>query len=121
MGLLPPDSVPPRYLLPTTLNPNALVDLQSYPAETYTVEQYVAHHGPRVPSSASAPREFTVSVVILSSGRLLSASEMAFFDHVAKRGETRVSLPSQAGFSAQDALGFFQATGGRATLRMALP
>lgn len=121
MGLLPADEVPPRFLLDEALAPNAMVAGQVYPVTTYTISEYIAHHGARVPSSATAQRDFSLATVILSAGRLLTVSEMTFFDHAARRGETLVPLPSRSGFVTSDAPGFHQATGGRATLRTALP
>ncbi|MEO5824469.1 MAG: hypothetical protein ABIR59_01125 [Gemmatimonadales bacterium] len=121
MGLLPPDSVPPMYVLPVTANPNAFTDGMISPATTYTIADYITRQGPRLPSSATAPRQFTTAVVVLSYGRLLTPSEMAFFDHASARAETTVPLPAVAGRWSVIASGFFLATGGRATLRTRLP
>lgn len=121
MGLLPPDSVPPGMILPATTAFSALTTGAVFPVTPFTIDDYVTAHGPRVPSHATAPREFRVVTVILSPFRLLSPAEMAFFDVAAARGETEVSLPAQIGFSNADAPGFYTATGGRARLRMSLP
>ncbi len=121
MGLLPPDSVPPMYVLPATANPNAFTDGMISPATTYTIADYIAGQGPRLPSSATAARQFATAVVVLSYGRLLTPSEMAFFDHASARAETTVPVPAVAGRWSVIASGFFLATGGRATLRTRLP
>jgi len=53
---------------------------------------------------------------VLSAGGLLSPSEMAFFDHMAARGEARVELPFTAGLSSGITKPFYLATGERGTL-----
>ena len=121
MGLLPPDSVPPMYVLPASANPNTFVDGMVSPARTYTINDYIAGHGVREPSSAAAPRTYALAVVVLTYGRLLTPAEMAFFDAAAARAETTVALRSTTGLATGDASGFFLATGGRATLRTRLP
>ena len=61
------------------------------------------------------------AVVVLTYGRLLTPSEMAFFSAAAARAETTVSLRAAAGLAIVDASGFNLATGGRATMRTRLP
>lgn len=121
MGLLPPDSVPPMYVLPSTWVPTLPFVSGTFPATTYTIANYVASQGVRVPASGTAPHAFATAVVVLTYGRLMTPSEMAFFDAAAARAETTVSLRSVAGRATVDASGFFLATGGRATLRTRLP
>jgi hypothetical protein len=121
IGLLPPDSVPTMYVLPATANPNTFVDGMTSAATTYTINDYIQNQGVRTPASSVAPRAFATAVVVLSYGRLLTASEMAFFDAAAARAETRVALRSVSGLVTVDASGFYLATGGRATLRTRLP
>ena len=121
MGLLSADVVPPMYVLPSTVDANAIVPGMVSPATTYTIADYLAGQGVRVPASTTAPRAFTGAVVVLSYGRLLTPSEMAFFDAAVARAETRVALRAVSGLATVDASGFFLATGGRATLRTSLP
>lgn len=121
MGLLPPDSVPPVEVLPPDTDPGSLRDGQILSATTYTTADYVAAMGPRVPSSGQSQRDFTAACVVLSYGRLLAPSEAAFFDHACARAETRTPLFSTVGLVTKTALGFFLATGGRATLTTRLP
>ena len=121
MGFVAPDSVPPVYVLPTTANPNTFVDGMISPATTYTINDYVAGQSARVPASTTTQRQFATAVVVLSYGRLLTPSEMAFFDAAAARGETTVQLQSSIGLAMSGAPGFFLATGGRATMRTRLP
>jgi len=119
MGLLPADSVPPSLILPPSTNFNSLTNGQVLPATTYTIADYIAGMGTRVPSSATSPRQFATACVVLSYGRLLTPSEMAFFDYASARAETRTMLRTGAGPA--NAPGFFLATGGRATLTTRLP
>lgn len=111
MGLLPADSVPAALIFPATWSTG-----QTITPTAFTIAQYTAAHGARVPSSAGTARTFTVATVVLSSGRLLSPTEMAFFDANAARAESASSLPSSIGFARGTAIPFRLATGGRATL-----
>jgi hypothetical protein len=120
MGLVPPDSVPPMYVLPTAADPSRFVDGMTSPATTYTIADYIASHGARVPATADR-RAFDAAVVVLTYRRLLTPSEIAFFDAAAARAETRVPLRSTSGFGTVTASGFFLATGGRATMQTRLP
>jgi hypothetical protein len=121
MGLLPADSVPDSYVLAPSVNVTTLADGVVVPGAAYTVAQYIAAHGARAPASGIAPREFAAAVVVLSVGRLLTPTEMAFFDHASARGETTVPLDAFVGRVRKLAAGLLTATGGRATLRTRLP
>lgn len=121
MGLLPSDSVPSAYVLPPSLPFSSLVSGLETPATTYTIAQYVAAHGARVPAYGSSPTEFTIATVVLSYGRLLSASEMAYFDAAASRIESTTAFQVTTGFAtAATSSPFFVATGGRARLHARL-
>ena len=111
MGLLPADSVPPALIFPQTWSVG-----QTVTPTSVTISQYISAHGARVPSSAATPRTFSVATVVLSSGRLLNAAEMAFFDANAARAEATVALPFSIGFASGMTLPFRLATGGRATI-----
>ena len=121
MGLIPPDSVPPVQVLPPTTNLDALADGMILPATTFTVADYVAANGERVPATASAQRDFTMACLVLTYGRLLTAAEMTFFDSACARAETRTVLTTIDGLATEQASGFYLATGGRATLTTRLP
>ncbi|HYV96106.1 MAG TPA: hypothetical protein VE967_01480 [Gemmatimonadaceae bacterium] len=119
MGLMPPEEVPPMYILAPSVT--SVTNNQVLPATTYTIQNYITNQGARVPSSATAPKQFSAAVAVISFGRLLNASEMAFFDRAAARAETTTPLQSQTGLVLVTASGFFTATGGRATMRTRLP
>jgi hypothetical protein len=120
MGLVPASSVSPALILPSTLSASAITDGMATTATTYTIAEYIAAQGARVPSEATAPRDFNVAYVVLSYGGLLSPSEMAFFNANAARAESTIGLPSSVGFSGGTAVPFFLATGGRARLHARL-
>ena len=120
MGLLPPDSVPAMYVLSPSVDPRTLSDGVVVPATAYAIGDYIAAQGPRVPASASS-RQVAAAVVVLTYGRLLTPTEMAFFDYASARAETTVPLQSQTGLVKVIASGFDLATGGRATLKTRLP
>jgi hypothetical protein len=84
--------------------------------DTITVARIGATDGPRSPAAASAPHDFKLATIVLSSGRMLTREEMSFFDHVAARGEQRGALPYFTGSIHGTALPFYSATGGRGTL-----
>jgi hypothetical protein len=81
----------------------------------------MAVNGERLPSSANAQRDFTMACLVLTYGRLMTASEMAFFDAACARAETRTPLTTVDGLATEQAPGFYLATGGRATLTTKLP
>ena len=121
IGLVGANEVLPVQVLPQSATFSNLTGGLVLPATTYTIDDYIAAMGARVPSSATAQRDFTLACVILSYGRLMTASEMAFFDAACARAETRTPLTTLAGLVTQTAPGFFVATGGRATLTTRLP
>jgi hypothetical protein len=121
MGLLSPDSVSSNLILPPSTNVNSLAAGQILPATTYTINDYIAGMGSRVPSTTTSPKQFATACVVLSYGRLLTQSEMAFFDYASARAETRTPLTAVSGLATTTAPGFFLATGGRATLTTRLP
>jgi hypothetical protein len=121
MGLLSPDSVPTMYVLAPSVDPRTLADGVVVPGSAYSINTYIAAQGARVPSSATSQRSFAMATVILSYGRLLTPTEMAFFDAAASRAETTVPLREVQGLITDAAAGFFSATGGRGTLHSRLP
>lgn len=61
-----------------------------------------------------------MAFVVLSSGRLLTATEMAFFELNAARAASTVGLPYSIGFASGTSTPFYLATGARATLKAKL-
>ena len=120
MGLAPASSVSPALILPSTLSASAITEGMPTTATSYTIAEYIAAHGTRVPSEATAPKDFNVAYVVLSYGRLLSPAEMAFFNANAARAESTAGLPSSVGFSGGTTVPFYLATGGRARLHARL-
>jgi hypothetical protein len=90
------------------------------PVDVVTIEDVIAANGPRFPAVGDAQTAFRMATVVLSAGRLLTPSEMAFFDHMGARGEAEVELPFTEGLSRGITKPFFLATGGRATLSTTL-
>jgi hypothetical protein len=114
MGLMPKDSVRPQLVF-TDQNqgPIDCNQILHGPLQTITIDDVIAADGER---PAASQRDFTMATLVLSAGRLLTQEEMAFFDHMAARGEARVELPFTLGFSRGMTKPFYLATGGRATL-----
>jgi hypothetical protein len=91
------------------------------PTTTVTIDQLIAADGQRAPAYGAAPTTFREVTVVLSTGRLLTAQEMAFFDHMAARGEARTPLRYVSGFASGTSNPFFVATKGRGQLVTRLP
>jgi hypothetical protein len=91
------------------------------PTTMLTVDQLVASDGERIPAYGAAPTAFREVTIVLSTARLLTAQEMAFFDHMAARGEARTPLRFVSGFSSGMSNPFFVATKGRGQLITRLP
>jgi hypothetical protein len=91
------------------------------PTTTVNIDQLIASDGERVPAFGAAPTVFREVAVVLSTGRLLTAQEMAFFDHLAARGEARAPLHYVSGFASGTSNPFFVATKGRGQLITTLP
>ena len=114
MGLIGPNEVQPHYVLN---NQSASPPCNSVqPATRITVADIIAALGPRVPDHLNSPRSFSTATIVLSRDRLLNADEMAFFTHMAARGEARTQLQFTSGFARGLTKPFFLATGGRATM-----
>jgi hypothetical protein len=118
MGLLSADSVRTHFVF-ANQNQRAQVTNNGILAggvDSLRIGDIIARDGERVPSAATAPREFRIATVVLSRGGMLSRDEMSFFEYMAARGEQRVALPSSDGLIRGTTLPFFIATGGRAAL-----
>ena len=115
MGLLPANSVGEHFVLPGVQQVGHGQIIPG-PVERFTIDDIVAVQGPRVPSAGEGQTRFRVATIVLSNQRLLTASEMAFFDHMAARGESVVELHFDLGLARGVAKPFYLATGGLGTL-----
>jgi hypothetical protein len=118
MGLLPPEQVPPAIVF---RDQRLIAQVQNGavlpgPLDTVRVEHVIALEGTRNPPAAAAPRTFRVATIVLSRGRLLSGTEMSFFDVMAARGEAESVLAYSQGAVRGETRPFFLATGQRARL-----
>jgi len=86
------------------------------PLVNYGVRDLVSQHGVRSPDYEQARKDFKVATIIVSSDRLLSATELRYFDHMAARGELSRQLSYSSGFTKGSAKPFHLATSGRGTL-----
>ena len=84
--------------------------------ETYTVDDIIAEHGPRVPDTSKAQKDFRAAVVLLVGTDYPATAE------ILDRLSYDVSWQSHAGnrdhMFLQGAGNFFHATGGRARINM---
>jgi Ca2+-binding RTX toxin-like protein len=93
MGLIPGSAVPPLRFDPTpfplSCDPaNVIRDF-----ETVTIEDIQAVHGVRTPGPATAQRDFALGFVAESHGRLLTATEMTFYETLAR--EYTAPIPAE--------------------------
>ena len=118
MGLLPPQQVDSFLVFqdPATLPlPGDGITVTS-PARYITVDSVIAYVGSRVPPFGAAPTQFRVVTIILSAGRLLTPSEMAWYHYAAARGEEADTVSGMDGDSPARTPPFRVATGGRGSL-----
>ncbi len=114
MGLLPADQVGPHFVF-RDQNQKICADCILTGAMPFTVDQIIRAHGPRVPAYGTAPTKFRIATIV-ASPTLLSASEMAFLDYFAARGEMQIPLAFSSGFVEGTTLPFFLATNKRGCL-----
>ena len=118
MGLLPADSVRAHV---TFLNQNQRNELHNGgvlrgATDTVTVADWVARDGVRTPAYPAAQDTFKMATLVLTRGRLLTSDELAFYNHLARRGESTVATTTTNFTARLNTLPFFLATGGRARL-----
>jgi hypothetical protein len=118
MGLLSPDSVRPHVVFADQNQQSQLRDggILHGPVDTVRIEHIIATNGVRSPAAGIAPREFRMGTIVLTRGGILTRQEMAFFEHMAVRGEQSLPLPFANGITRGTTQPFFLATGGRASL-----
>lgn len=118
LGLLPADSVAPHLVF---LNQDQHSEVRPGgtlrgAVDTVTAAEWIARDGARNPAYSAAQREFRMATIVLSRNGLLSREEMAFFNHMAARGELRSDVQVLNGTTRLTTAPFYIATGGRGTL-----
>ncbi len=116
MGLIPASAVRLHYVFRDRTLPVQANAVLPGPVDTVRIADIIAQNGARSPSTATALRTFRVATVVLSRGRLLTLDEMAFFDHMAARGESENILLYSQGLVRGETKPFYVATGQRARL-----
>jgi hypothetical protein len=86
------------------------------PVIPFTIDSLVSRFGARDPAYPDAQSSFRVGTIVLSVGRLLTADEMAYFDHLAARGEATVPLQFTSGLARGTTKPFYVATKQRGRL-----
>jgi hypothetical protein len=114
MGLLPPDSVSTHVIFDDQAIP--LTCGSTGTATPVTIQDITSYNGARVPDHTQSLEAFKLAAIILSKDRLLSSSELSFFNYMAARGEATTELRFTSGFVSGMTKPFYLATGGRATL-----
>ncbi|MEZ0543151.1 T9SS type A sorting domain-containing protein [Fibrella arboris] len=86
---------------------------------TYTINDYIAIEGQRIPNAAQSQKRYGIATIVLSE-TLLTPTEMAYYDYMARRAEGRTPVATREGFVSYMGKPFQVATGERATLRALL-
>ena len=80
--------------------------------KTYTIDDIIAEHGPRVPDASQAQKDFRAAVILLIS------EDYPAIRHILERLSGDVSWLSHTGEDEVEQFNFYEATGGRATIKM---
>ncbi len=118
MGLMAPQEVSPGRVFLNQNQKDQLVHggILEGPVELVTIEDIIDHNGMRIPEAGETQTHFSLASIILSVDRLLNEDEMAFFNHMAARGEAVNELPYTLGRASGVTKPFHLATRGLATL-----
>ena len=115
LGLAPGSDVGPQFVF-TDQDQNPATGLLRGPVVPFTIDSLVTRFGARDPAFPAAPTSFRVGAVVLSVGRLLTADEMSYFDHMAARGEATTPLQYTSGLARGTTKPFYLATKQRGRL-----
>ena len=117
-GFIPPEDVPDLWIAEDgqpVLNDKGEWNEKSFIAsrvKTYTIEDIIAEHGPRVPDHSQSQKDFRAAVILLViADHPITRSQLAFLSADA-------SWFSHAGDVESVYNNFYEATGGRATITM---
>ncbi|MCH8965217.1 MAG: hypothetical protein IIB58_09675 [Planctomycetes bacterium] len=129
MGLLDPDEVPDIQVAidpVLTAIEGTCVTFQATELQTVSVEQIIAANGDRLPSSQSAQKHFDVALIVIAQQPLTKAQWQVYEDAMVCLESTSDcrNLATGIAHDGRDVvfqpLTFFEATGGRASLRFAV-
>ena len=116
LGLAPGSEVGAHFVF-ADQDQNPASGLLRGPVIPVTIDSLVTRFGARDPAYPAAPSTFRVGTIVLSAGRLLTADEMAYFDHMAARGESTVPLQFTSGLARGTTKPFYVATKQRGRFR----
>ena len=120
MGLVPKEEVGEHFVFQNQDQTPRHGGVLAGPVDRVTIDDIIAVYGPRVPGADEAQTSFRIATIVLSWGCLLSPAEMAFFDHMAARGEYTTPLDYTIGLGRGVTYPFYLATGRQATLSTSL-
>ncbi len=116
MGLAGEQEVGPHFVFQNQSQTPANGGTLFGPVTFLDAGDVIAAVGPRVPDVATSQKEFRIVAIVLSAGRLLTETEMAFYDAMSARGAATTELFYSSGGASGMAKPFYLATAGRATL-----
>lgn len=85
----------------------------------YSIDDFVAKYGNRVPNSTASQKKFKVATLFITDS-LMTADELAYYHYMTLRAESKVPIPAREGFSTYQGNSFFVATNGLASLDVML-
>ena len=129
MGLLGPDEVPDIQVAidpVLTAIEGTCVTFQATELQTVSVEQIIAANGDRLPSSEDSRKRFDVALIVIAQQPLTQAAwqvyedAMACMEATSDCGKLATGIAHDGRDVVFQPLTFFEATGGRASLRFAV-
>ena len=122
-GFIPPEEVPDLWVAEDgewlrdgegsiLRNDNGYPIFTASRVRTYTIEDIIAEHGPRVPDHSQAQKDFRAAVILLIS------EDYPAVRQTLERLSDDVSWLSHAGEDEAEQYNFYEATGGRGTITM---
>ena len=117
-GLIPPEQVPDLWVaedgeIVKPLSEDARDEFTASRIRTYTIEDIIAEHGPRIPDHTRSQKTFRAAVILLVSEEYPANRK---FLRALSDDATLFSHPGEDQFD--DWYNFYEATGGRATIAM---
>ena len=115
LGLADTSEVEPQLVFQDQTQPAQSGRTLQGPATTVTIRDIVVANGLRPTTYTGTPVTFHLATIVVSRGRLLTPTEMSYFDLAAQRGEATTS------FDGQFTTPFFVNTRGRGILVTRIP
>lgn len=98
MGMRPANQVGSHFVFDNQNQAVSAGGILAGPVTPVTVNDVIAHFGPRVPSSVDAQKRFRVATVLVTKSALASADTMSLYDFLAARARATAPQAYKLGF-----------------------